>query len=253
MKVSRSSLRLLQPLASLNDFFLVIPPRRFIIFGEGERAKYRGIAIEGYLNETFAKPSVFSFEAFLDGTYQGVDPGYDPLLKVDDFEELTGAEAITGFELSSDAIKLLRKQDARHFTHVRFYKKPSGKTTARIFDARKYFSGSIDEKRVDDYNEIEMRTDADRDFYFYVELPLLKKLPIDDYNVTVLEDEMVTFEGLDTGLTFHMRDQRLGEQMEERIADLGSYDEVFFIDIDRMKPSSADWKKPDAKPRKKEM
>lgn len=249
MKVKPSSLRLLKPFASLNDFFVVIPPHRFIIFGEGKRARYRGIAIEGYLGETLHEAGAYSFDAFLNGSFEKMDAGYDPLAKLDDFDELVSADVITSFALSRLEIKLLRKQDARHFTHVRFYKKPNGTTTARVFDARKYFSGSISAQSVDDYAELDLDTDADRDFYVYVELELLKKLPVDDYDVTVAEDELVSFEGAETGLTFHMRDQRLGEQMEDRISDLGSYDDVFFIDIDRVKPSSADWKNPNAKPR----
>lgn len=250
MKPRQSTLRTLLPLAKLNDFFIVDAPRRFIVFGEGKRAVYRSIAVEGYLNENFTESQTLSFEALKEGYFKSFDPEYDPLLKIVDFNALVGAPAVTQFELSAEAIKLIRKQDARHFTHVRFYKKPNGKTTARVFDARKYFSGSIAEQRVDDYHEIDLPLGAHRDFYFYIELTILKKIPIDDYEVTVLEDEMITFEGVESGLSFHLRDQRLGEQMEERIADLGSYDEVFFIDIDRMKPSSADWKAPNAKRRK---
>lgn len=159
-------------------------------------------------------------------------------------------EAITSFDMSRQTFKLIRKVDSRRNTHVRFYKKTDGHTKARVFDARKYFASSIDTDRVDDYAEIAMQTDAQANFYFYVELSILKKLPLDDYEIVVLDNEMITFEGLKSGLRFHLRDQRLGEQMEERISDLGSYDEVFFIDIERVKPSSADWKSPNVKRRR---
>jgi len=249
MKVSRISQKALSPFASLNDFFMILPPRRFVVFGEGKRGAYRGIAIEGYLNQDFESAGVYSCAAFLKGKFEQFDAGYDPLAKIEDFEQLIGSPERTTFLLNKDGLKQIKKQDARHNTHVRFFKKPDGHTTARVFDARKYFAKAIEKHRVDDYTEIEMQTDAADDFYFYVELAILKKLPLDDYEVVVLEGEMITFEGVETGLTFHMRDQRLGEQMEERISDLGSYDEVFFIDIDRVKPSSADWKKPNAKSR----
>lgn len=250
MKANRSAQKTLAQFASLSDFFLIVPPCRFLVFGEGKRGAYRGIAVEGFLNQSFAAPKVYSFPALKDGQFEPFDAGYDPLMKVDDFNQLIAAPVQTRFFLDRESLKLIRRQDARRNTHIRFFKKPDGHTTARVFDARKYYSSAIDTDLVDDYAEIQMPTDAASDFYFYVELTILKKMPIDDYEVTVLEDEMVTFEGVESGLSFHLRDQRLGEQMEERIADLGSYDEVFFIDIDRMKPSSADWKAPNAKRRK---
>ena len=60
---------------------------------------------------------------------------------------------------------------------------------------------------------------------------------------------MVTFASVETCLTFHTRDQRLGEKMEERILDLGSYDDLFFLDPVRVEPTRNDWKAPAAQRR----
>lgn len=244
MKATPSSIKTLKPFAKWNDHFVVIPPRRFIVFGEGKDGALRGIAVEGYLNETFDMPMAYSFSDLVKGTFASANTKFDPSRKVGFFDELVGAPDITRFTLGAAELKALRGADARRFTHVRFYKKPSGITTARVFDARKYFASAVADCEVDDYGELQMTTDAASDFHFYTELAVLKKLPIDDYEVSVLDNEMVTFEGLETGLTFHTRDQRLGEQMEDRIADIGAYDEILMLDPGRVAPTKNDWKSP---------
>ena len=249
MKAARSSIKTLTSFAKWNDHFVVIPPRRFVVFGEGKDGALRGIAVEGYLNEDFDAPMAWSFVDLLKGVDTPAKTKFDPARKVGFFDDLTGAPAITTFTMGSDELKALRKVDARRFTHVRFFKKPDGITTARVFDARKYFASAVSDREVDDYGEIQMTTDAASDFHFYMELAVLKQLPLDDYEVSILDNEMVTFEGVESGLTFHTRDQRLGEQMEERISDLGSYDELFFLDPVRVEPTRNDWKAPAAQRR----
>lgn len=249
MKAAPSSIQTLKPFAKWNDHFVIIPPRRFIVFGEGKAGALRGIAVEGYLNEEFDAPKAYSFTRLLKGTFAALKPKFDPARKVGFFDELVSAPLATTFTLGSDELKALRTVDARRYTHVRFYKKPNGITTARVFDARKYFSSAVSNREVDDYAEIRMTTDAASDFHFYVELSVLKKLPLDDYEVIVLDNEMVTFEGTENGLTFHTRDQRLGDKMESRITDLWSYDELFFLDPARVEPTRNDWKSPAAQRR----
>jgi hypothetical protein len=249
MKCAESSILTLKPFASWNDHFVVIPPRRFIVFGEGKGGALRGIAVEGYLNETFETPTAYSFAEFMKGVYSPAATKFDPVRKVSFFDELSAATAITSFNMGSDELKALRKVDARRFTHVRFFKKPSGVTNARLFDARKYYASSVSDRDVVNYCEIQMTTDAASDFHFYMELSVLKQLPLDDYDIVVLDNEMVIFEGIESGLTFHTRDQRLGEQMEERISDLGSYDELFLIDPVRVQPTRNDWNAPAAQRR----
>lgn len=244
MKATLSSIKPLKPFAKWNDHFIVMPPRRFVVFGEGKEGALRGIAVEGYLNETFDMPMACSFSELLTGTFAPAATKFDPSRKVGFFDDLVGAPAITTFMMGAAELKALRGADARRFTHVRFYKKPSGVTTARVFDARKYFASAVADREVDDYGEIRMTTDAASDFHFYTELSVLKALPIDDYEVSVLDNEMVTFEGSETGLTFHTRDQRLGEQMEDRIADLGAYDDILMLDPGRVAPTKNDWKTP---------
>lgn len=249
MKATRSSIKILKPFAKWNDHFVVMPPRRFVVFGEGKEGALRGIAVEGYLNETFDAPMAYSLPDLLTGTFSPAETKFDPARKVGFFDDLIGAPAATMFMMGAGELKALRGVDARRFTHVRFYKKPNGVTTARVFDARKYFGSAVSDREVDDYGEIQMATDAASDFHFYMEVSVLKTLPLDDYEVTVLDNEMVTFAGVENGLTFHTRDQRLGEQMEERITDLGSYDELFFLDPARVEPTRNDWKAPAAQRR----
>ena len=249
MIASPGSIRTLSPFANWNDHFVVIPPRRFVVFGEGKDGALRGIAVEGYLNENFEAPTAYSFAELKKGTFAPTKVKFDPARKVGFLDEISGASVIATFMLGAGELKSLRKVDGRRFTHVRFYKKPNGVTTARVFDARKYFSSAVSNPEVADYGEVQMTTDAASDFHFYMELAVLKHLPLDDYEVAVLNNEMVTFEGVETGLTFHTRDQRLGEQMEERISDIGSYDELFFIDPVRVEPTRNDWKAPAAQRR----
>lgn len=249
MKAAPSSQATLKPFAKWNDHFVVIPPRRFIVFGEGKSGVLRGIAVEGYLNEEFDTPMTCSFSELLKGKFAYATTTFDPKRKVGFFDELVGADAVATFILGSSELKALRGVDARQFTHVRFHKKRNAITTARVFNARKYFSSAVADREVDDYYEIQMTTDAASDFHFYMELAVLKQLALDDYEVTVLDNEMVTFQGVETGLIFHTRDQRLGEQMEERTSDLGAYDEMFFLDPVRVEPTRNDWKAPAAQRR----
>ena len=220
MIASLGSIKTLSRFANWNDHFVVIPPRRFVIFGEGKDGALRSIAVEGYLNENFDAPTAYSFAELAKGTFASAQVKFDASRKVGFLDEITGASVITTFTMGANELKALGNVDARKFTHVRFYKKPSGVTAARVFDARKYFSSVVSNAEVADYGEVQMTSDAATDFHFYMELMVLKQLPLDDYEVTVLTNEMVTFEGGETGLTFHTRDQRLGEKMEERITDL---------------------------------
>ena len=244
MKAAQSSVQTLKQFAKWNDHFVLMPPRRFLVFGEGKDGALRGIAVEGYLNEEFEVPEAFSFRCLMNGTFTAFKTKFDAARKAQFFDDLVGSSVITAFTLGSDELKALRSVDARRYTHVRCYKKPHGVTTARVFDARKYFSSSVSNSEVDEYAEIHMKTNAMRDFHFYTELSVLKKLPLDDYEVSVLENEMVIFEGAENGLTFYTRDQRLGEQLENRIADLGAYDELFFLDPTRLEPTKNDWTSP---------
>ena len=244
MRASQSSIMTLKRFAKWNNHFVVIPPRRFVVFGEGKDGALRGIAAEGYINEDFDAPCAFTCDDMLQGRYSNAITQFNPARKVEFFDELIDAPSIASFTLGVHEHKLLCCLDARRLTHIRFYKKPSGKTTARAFDVRKYYTNVIASHEVDDFAEVEMKTEAEADFHFYIELKVFKHLPKDEYQVTVLDNEMVTFEGRELGLTFHMRDQRLGEQMEERVLDLGTYDELLFMNEERVRPSKNNWKAP---------
>jgi hypothetical protein len=249
MKATLGSINTLKSFETWNDHFVIIPPRRFVVFGEGKQASLRGVAVEGYLNEEFQDCNAYSFRDLFSGNFKPSTTKFNPIRKIDFFDQLIGAPAITHFTLGSDELKLLRKIDARKFTHIRFYKKPTGVTTARAFNVCKYFASAVSTSEINDYAELQMKSNASSDFYFYIELNIIKKLPIDDYNLTPLINEMISFESVETGLNFYMRDQRLGEKMDARVEDLGSYDEILFIDPSRLVPTKSNWKDPESQPR----
>lgn len=244
MYASDSSIKILQPFSSWNDHFILLPPRRFVVFGEGKDGELRSTVVEGYLNEMLEEFGAFSFSSLKRNKFEKAQVGFHPERKVAFLEELTNEDALTTFSISKDEIKVIKKADGRRFTHLRFYRKSAGATTIRIFDARKYFSAGINSTDVDDFLELSIMANASTDFYFYMEFSTLKKLPLDDYTVTVLKNDVVTFEGAETGLLFHTRNQRLGENMESRIEDLGAYDEIFLLDSNRVSPTKNDWKNP---------
>jgi len=62
--------------------------------------------------------------------------------------------------------------------------------------------------------------------------------------VQVLENEVIQFNGMESGLTFLTRDQRLGQKLETRLASLQDTDEIYFTDPSRMTPGKTDWKAP---------
>ena len=151
MKATLGSINTLKSFETWNDHFVIIPPRRFVVFGEGKQASLRGVAVEGYLNEEFQDCNAYSFRDLFSGNFKPSTTKFNPIRKIDFFDQLIGAPAITHFTLGSDELKLLRKIDARKFTHIRFYKKPTGVTTARAFNVCKYFASAVSTSEINDY------------------------------------------------------------------------------------------------------
>ena len=244
MKLSKSSEDLLMQFQSWNDHFILVPPNRFVVFGEGKEASLRSLTVSGFLRDHVASPMAPLFSSLMATELVDAPTKFNPLKKVGYLDDLTEAPVVAEFLLTSNQQHVLKKTDARHFTHVRFFRKTGMSLRARIFDARKYFSSTISDDSVTDYAEYELRQETGNPFYFYMTTTAFKCLPKDDYQVQVLENEVIQFNGMESGLTFLTRDQRLGQKLETRLASLQDTDEIYFTDPSRMTPGKTDWKAP---------
>jgi hypothetical protein len=244
MKLSKSSIDALTPFHSWNDHFIVVPPNRFVVFGEGKDASLRSLTVSGFLRDSVDVPMAVAFSSLVAAELADAPTKFNPLKKVGFLDDLTEAPVVAEFLLTSKQLQVLKKTDARHFTHVRFFRKTGMFLRARVFDARKYFSSTISDDSVADYAEYELRQEMGNPFYFYMTTTAFKCLPKDDYQVQVLDNEIIQFNGSETGLTFLTRDQRLGQKLEMRLASLQDTDEIYFTDPSRMTPGKTDWKEP---------
>lgn len=244
MKLSKLSLEKLMPFRSWNDHFILLPPNRFVVFGEGKHASLRSLTVSGFLPESFVAPMAIAYSSLTEEALVEVSTKFNPLKKVGFLDDLTEAPVVAEFLLTSSQHKVLKKVDARQFTHIRFFRKTGMSLRARAFDARKYFACTISDESVADYAEYELRQETGNPFYFYMTMTAFKCLPKDDYQVQVLDNEIIQFNGIETGLTFLTRDQRLGQKLEDRLASLQDTDEIYFIDPSRMTPSKSDWHAP---------
>lgn len=244
MRLSKSSLDALMPFRSWSDHFILVPPNRFVVFGEGKDASLRSLTVSGFLRDRIDAPMALAFSSLMAAEHADATTKFNPLKKVGYLDDLTEAPVVAEFMMTSKQQQVLKKTDARHFTHIRFFRKTGMSLRARVFDARKYFSSTISDDSVADYAEYELRQETGIPFYFYMTTTAFKSLPKDDYQVQILDNEVIQFNGMESGFSFLTRDQRLGEKLETRLGSLQDTDEIYFIDPSRMTPGKTDWKAP---------
>jgi hypothetical protein len=244
MKLSRSSLDALMPFQTWNDHILLIPPNRFVVFGEGKDASLRSLTVSGFLRDSVDAPMAVVSSSLKSENLTQAPTKFNPAKKVGFLDDLSEAPVVAEFLLTAKQQQVLKKADARQFTHIRFFRKSGMSLRARLFDARKYFSNTISDQGIADYAEYELREETGTPFYFYMTITAFKALPKDDYQVQVLENEIIQFNGMEGGMTFLTRDQRLGQKLEDRLASLHDTDEIYFIDPSRIAPGKNDWKTP---------
>lgn len=244
MKLSKSSLDALVPFQTWNDHIILIPPNRFVVFGEGKDASLRSLTVSGFLRDSVDAPMAIASSSLKSENLVAAATKFNPAKKVGFLDDLTEAPVVAEFLLTAKQQQVLKKADARQFTHIRFFRKSGMSLRARVFDARKYYSKTIADEGIADYVEYELREETGTPFYFYMTVTAFKCLPRDDYQVQVLENEIVQFNGMENGLTFITRDQRLGQKLEDSLASLQDTDEIYFIDPSRIAPGKNDWKAP---------
>jgi hypothetical protein len=244
MKLSQSSIDVLKQFQSWNDHFIIIPPNHFVVFGEGKEASLRSLTVSGFLRDSVDEPMAIAFSSLMAEELAPAPTKFNPMKKVGYLDDLAESPVIAEFLLTAKQQQVIKKTDARQCTHIRFFRKTGMSLRARIFDARKYFSSTISDETVVDYAEYELRPGSGNPFYFYITIVAFKCLPKDDYQVQVLDNEVIQFNGMESGLTFLTRDQRLGQKLETRLASLQDTDEIYFVDPNRITPGKSDWQEP---------
>jgi hypothetical protein len=230
MRLSKRSLAVLGRFKSLNDELILLAPRRFFVFGEGKDGIHRGLVVEGSLPDRFADSGVYKVGS---GELQPVQAKYDFKRKLQFFDDLyANAARIAQFTLAADTLKALiaATKDANG-THVRIYRRHGEAIKARAFDARKYFDELIAEHSpAENIGEHELAGQADRDFFVYLKLSTLKRIPLQGYSVTVFDNGLLELAGTDIDVVCHMRDQRLGQAFEQQLEQLRTLGSVLSLD-----------------------
>lgn len=144
------------------------------------------------------------------------------------------SKEITSFEISENIFNQLGKCGRSKPTHIRLWSKSSGYVFARPFDARKYFENIIEEERIK-YQLFELSNLKGDEFTAYIEYPVFKKLKKDTYDVYVLDNGLLIFEGVETGLTYYIRDQRLGSSWTDEVNESIGEETVLVLDPTRVK------------------
>ena len=211
---------LLSSFRSCADVVFLTPASRFFIFGEGKDGAYSSVVVEGKVRE---RHSGFGAYALPNPEDKDLKPKTGkvarPEEKIKYFEKLfDGAEEVASFEIDLPAVKALRKYKTKP-THIRFWRKEEGEAFARAFDALRYFERKIAFDRLK-YNLTKLSNPTGNGFAVYIEYPVFRLMKEDSFRVTVFSNGILYFCGVETGLSYYVRDQRLGDQWEFDFHDL---------------------------------
>jgi hypothetical protein len=232
MQICSKTSKSLSRFRLLSEEVLITPASRFFIFGEGNEGEHRGMVVEGRIKERPDHHGLFQIPKKGDKSLIEVeDPRFDPEKKIKFFDDLMrDTRQLVEFVIDADSVKTLKKTHrSKARTHIRFYRKPGQDAFARSFNARKYFAELIDED-TEDFDQLGLSEVTGEDFYTYVKLSTFCRLVNDSYSVSVFDNRLMLFTGMECDLTFYIRDQALGDEFEQQLEDPNLTDSVLLFD-----------------------
>lgn len=234
MKVSKKSIKYLSSFRTFSEQFILTPTGRFFIFGEGKERIHASTVIESKIKETSGGYTIFDLPKSTDVLLnKSSKQNPNPEKKIHFFDELLSNTK----EIASFSIDLATKKqisvESIGATHIRLWGRDDGSIFARSFDARRYYSKSIKQER----NKFKLYPLSDfnkRDFLTYIEHTTFKRLKNDRYGISVLSNGIMIFDGIETGLTYYIKDQKLGTEWVKFIKDSVIEDNVLSFDPRRV-------------------
>ena len=222
---------------SLGSVVILTPSSRFFIFGKGTDRKHWSLTVEGDIQENVDDYGVFEMPKPKDTSLIiASKQGYDPKKKVHFFDELlSDAKEIASFFIDETVLKSIKETDnSKTPTHIRFWR--SGKNVfARSFGARRYYTEFIEHKR-GKHKLITLSDPAGDSFVTYAVYQTFKLLKSDSYDVSVFNNGLIIFSGIEKGTTYYLRDQRLGDAWKDELDDSIVKENVLSFDPRRVVP-----------------
>ena len=238
-KLNQKQIKHIFQFSNLNDHFILVPPSRMFVFGEGKNSEERGICLETRINISVDDYESFTFEAIKrNGTLEKANTRFNAKNKIDHFDDLLNeGEDVAEFVIPNETLQqMLRIAKVEKHTHFRIFKKEDTPSRIRSFNAVKYYSEMIgDNLKINEYYEQDLPDFRGIPFYVYIKTSTMKLLKKDDYSVIVSDNGLITFEGFSNNLVYYLRDQRLGVYVENQISEIDSKDSVLLFDPRRAK------------------
>lgn len=231
MKIGRQSIKVLSAFRSITSSFILTPTSRFFVFGEGNDREFCSLVIEGRIKERTDNYTVFMIplKSETDLSIRS-DKHADPERKLYFFNQLlVDTKEIASFVINEDVVKEIGKLSRSKPTHIRLWRNSGNYVFARPFDARKYYEILIDEERIKQ-KLFHLSDFSGESFTVYIEYPIFKQMKTDTYQVSVLSNGILIFDGVETGLTYYTRDQRLGNVWQEEVNDTIGEETVLVFD-----------------------
>ena len=239
IKLRQKQIKQILQFKNLNNHFILVPPSRMFVFGEGKKSNERGICIETRLDFSVDEHESYSFVTLeKNGILEKAKTRFNAKNKIDHFDDLLNeGKDIAEFVIPNDTLQqMLRIANVEKHTHYRIFKKEDTPSRIRSFNAVKYYSEMIgDNLKINEYYEQDLPDFRGIPFYVYIKTSTMKLLNKDDYSVTVSDNGMITFEGCSNNLVYYLRDQRLGAYVENQITEINSLDSVLLFDPRRAK------------------
>ena len=238
-KLNQKQIKQVLQFSNLNNHFILVPPSRMFVFGEGRNSNERGICLETRVDIITSEHESFTFEDLKrNGNLEKAKTRFNAKNKIGHFDELLNeGKDIAEFVFSKEVFeKMLRIAKLEKHTHFRLFKKEDTPSRIRSFNAVKYYSEMIgDNLKINEYYEQDLQDFSGIPFYVYIKTSTLKLLKKDDYNVVVSDNGLITFEGFSNNLIYYLRDQRLGTYVENQISEIDSIESVLLFDPRRAK------------------
>lgn len=217
MKVHRSTVKLLSGFRSFSNEVIISPSSRFFIFGEGNNKQHIGTVVEGRIREKVDGYKVFQIPKPTDTKLIATKTRFDPERKIHYFNRLIEDTVETAsFFLDSATKREIGKCSQSKPTHIRFWRKSGTSVFARPFDGRRYYCELIEEK-LNKHKLFHLSDFLGENFLIYIDYQTFKIVKPASYEVSVLDNGIMIFFGLDNDLSYYFRDQRLGDEWQEEI------------------------------------
>lgn len=218
MKVSRATIKQLSAFRSLGSVVILTPSSRFFIFGKGTDKKHCSLTIEGDIRENVDDYSAFEIpQSKHDSLTVAPKQRHDPKEKIQYFDELlSDTEEIASFFIDETALKSIKEKNKQQTpTHIRFWRS-NNNVFARPFDARRYYVEFIEHKR-GSHKMISLSDPVGDSFLTYVVYQTFKLLKADSYAVSIFDNGLMIFNGVEQGTTYYLRNQRLGSKWKDEL------------------------------------